>query len=162
MYKRQLLGNVGGALKSPFSIAKDVVSPIGKGHLFKSGGGLQWKPDLDWARDINLGGALPWRWDFGGAIPKMRERGSGTMGREQYRQGVGSGNIGTHFSQDAKGDGFAKRMGMGLLGMLGAAAAGAGGKYDNPFEEDPEPFEYDMFGSGGESGAQATYDYYDE
>ena len=168
-FKSGLLGNVGGALKSPFSIAKNVAAPVNKaidvtkGHLYKSGGKLKWKPSIDWAKDINLGGALPWRWDIGfDGIPRMRNWKDSSMGREQYRQGVRSGNIRTRFmdSGASGGQGFSKNAGMGLLGLIGAAAA-AGADPENPFEPDPEPFEYDMFDTNN-SGALGIYNYYDE
>ena len=84
------------AAKSPLSIAKSVKSFVNKtpGFMPSSGflgsgslkrgatGLLDWAPQVDWMKERNWGGMLPWRWaDKGdGSPPVMQDWGKSSLG----------------------------------------------------------------------------------
>ena len=153
-------------VKSPLSISKDTAPGfLGSGSLKRAATGLlDWAPQMDWMKERNWGGMLPWRWaDKGdGSPPVMQDWGMSGLGggsslkggwdspQQTYQRGVESGNMDTTFTgnpygenrtqdwtpstPDAGGGKWADILKRGLLGM---GIAGAVNQENQQSEEIP-------------------------
>ena len=107
--------------QSPLSISKDSAPGfLGSGGLKRAASGLlDWAPKMDWTKERNWGGMLPWRWaDKGdGSPPVMQDWGQSGLGggnslqggwnspQNTYQRSVESGNMDTTFTANPYGEG---------------------------------------------------------
>ena len=169
-------------VKSPLSISKDSAPGfLGSGALRRAADNLlDWTPQIDWTKERNWGGMLPWRWiDKGdGSPPVMQDWGKSGLGggsalrgrwnspQQTYQRGVESGNMDTTFTENPyglnrtqdwmpsspEGGGFGNILKKGLLGMVGALGS-----------QDTEPQSTYQYSPLGENRTNLpTYTYYNE